>query len=115
MKNLAVLILAVAGLVSFANRSSPPAPALEPATPSTAAIAPTAAEKSRPAPVQRRPAARVSNCHPNYSGCLDANAVDYDCVGGAGNGPLFTGEVRVLGRDVFQLDSDGDGLGCDGR
>ncbi len=52
-------------------------------------------------------------CDPNYSGCLDPNAVDYDCAGGSGDGPLYTGTVEVLGVDHYGLDADGDGIGCD--
>ena len=100
MKNLALLLLVVASVITFANRSTPPAPA-------TGSVAPS------PSQIQFSPS--ESDCHPNYSGCLDPYAVDYDCIGGNGNGPLYTGEVRIRGRDVFQLDSDGDGIGCDGR
>lgn len=53
------------------------------------------------------------NCHPSYSGCLDPDASDYDCAGGSGNGPFYTGRVRVIGPDVFGLDRDGDGWGCE--
>src|SRR3989344_1495328 len=52
-------------------------------------------------------------CHPSYSGCLNLNASDYDCAGGSGNGPYYTGTVRVLGPDVFDLDRDNDGWGCE--
>ena len=53
-------------------------------------------------------------CHPSYKGaCLDPYASDYDCVGGSGNGPKYTGLVRVVGPDVFRLDADGDGYGCE--
>ena len=52
-------------------------------------------------------------CDPNYSGCLDPNAYDYDCEGGSGDGPLYTGTVEVLGVDHYGLDADGDGIGCD--
>jgi hypothetical protein len=53
-------------------------------------------------------------CHPSYTGaCLDPNASDYDCSGGSGNGPLYTGRVTVVGPDVFDLDRDHDGIGCD--
>ena len=52
-------------------------------------------------------------CHPNYSGCLDPNSSDYDCAGGSGNGPDYTGPVEVHGSDPFDLDRDGDGLGCE--
>lgn len=54
-----------------------------------------------------------TNCHPSYSGCLKANASDYDCAGGSGNGPYYTGTVRVIGPDVFDLDRDNDGIGCE--
>jgi len=59
------------------------------------------------------PAAGEGDCHPSYGGCLDPDASDYDCAGGAGNGPLYTGPVKVLGPDVFKLDTDGDGWGCE--
>lgn len=53
-------------------------------------------------------------CDPNYKGaCLDPNSPDYDCVGGSGDGPDYTGEVRVVGNDHFQLDRDGDGVACE--
>jgi len=53
-------------------------------------------------------------CHPSYKGaCLNPNASDYDCIGGSGNGPYYTGKVRVVGPDVFRLDADGDGWGCE--
>jgi endonuclease YncB( thermonuclease family) len=58
--------------------------------------------------------AAQANCHPSYVGeCLDPNASDYDCAGGSGNGPKYTGPVRVVGPDVFRLDSDGDGYACE--
>ncbi len=53
------------------------------------------------------------DCHPSYSGCLKIGAGDYDCRGGSGNGPNYTGRVRVTGSDVFGLDRDGDGVGCE--
>ena len=58
-------------------------------------------------------AQQKSACHPSYSGCLDADALDYDCAGGSGNGPKYTGPVRVLGPDVFGLDGDNNGLACE--
>ena len=58
--------------------------------------------------------ASAGNCHPSYKGaCLDPKASDYDCAGGSGNGPKYTGPVRVVGPDVFGLDADGDGYGCE--
>jgi hypothetical protein len=51
---------------------------------------------------------------PGYAGaCLDAAAADYDCAGGSGDGPEYTGEVRVVGEDHFDLDRDGDGVACE--
>jgi hypothetical protein len=54
-----------------------------------------------------------SECDPNYSGCLDPYASDYDCEGGSGDGPDYTGTVTVLGEDHYGLDADGDGVGCE--
>jgi hypothetical protein len=59
-------------------------------------------------------AASESGCDPNYGGaCLDPNASDYDCEGGSGNGPKYTGPVRVVGDDRYGLDRDGDGYACE--
>jgi hypothetical protein len=59
-------------------------------------------------------AAAPQACHSSYRGaCLDPNAEDYDCIGGSGDGPLYTGLVRVVEPDVFELDRDNDGLGCE--
>jgi hypothetical protein len=58
----------------------------------------------------------ASECDPNYSGaCLNPNVSDYDCEGGSGNGPYYTGEVTVVGVDHYGLDADGDGVGCEGE
>jgi hypothetical protein len=53
-----------------------------------------------------------SNCTPGYSPCLTP-APDYDCAGGSGDGPAYTGFVRVTGSDPYDLDADGDGLACE--
>lgn len=57
----------------------------------------------------------VQQCHPSYVGqCLNPNASDYDCAGGSGNGPYYVyGTVIVVGPDVFGLDADHDGIGCE--
>jgi len=56
----------------------------------------------------------TSECDPSYSGaCLDPYSSDYDCEGGSGNGPDYTGEVSVTGEDHYGLDADGDGVGCE--
>lgn len=52
------------------------------------------------------------NCTPGYTPCL-APAHDYDCAGGSGDGPKYTGFVRVTGSDPYGLDADGDGVGCE--
>ncbi len=54
-----------------------------------------------------------SECHESYGGCLKKNAWDYDCAGGSGNGPNYTGKVRVFWYDEFGLDRDKDGWGCE--
>ncbi len=64
---------------------------------------------SQPAPP---PVAQSPSCNPNYSGCVP-NASDVDCAGGSGNGPAYTGRVQVIGVDVYGLDGDGDGIGCE--
>lgn len=52
-------------------------------------------------------------CDPNYSGCVPI-ASDVDCAGGSGDGPAYAhGPVRVTGSDIYDLDADGDGWGCD--
>lgn len=58
------------------------------------------------------PPAPVSNCTSGYSPCL-APAPDYDCAGGSGDGPQYTGFVRVTGSDPYDLDADGDGVACE--
>ncbi|WP_233583795.1 G5 domain-containing protein [Micromonospora sp. CV4] len=54
-----------------------------------------------------------ATCDPNYSGCVPI-ASDVDCKPGSGNGPAYvTGPVRVIGDDIYDLDRDNDGYGCD--
>jgi hypothetical protein len=72
--------------------------------------------------VTRAPVTRViavgtkeaRQCDPNYSGACVPIASDVDCAGGSGNGPAYVqGPVRVVGTDIYGLDADGDGIGCD--
>lgn len=66
------------------------------------------------ATAEAEPSAAGKQCHSSYKGrCLKRNASDYDCARGSGNGPYYTGRVRVVGPDVFRLDADGDGIGCE--
>jgi hypothetical protein len=54
------------------------------------------------------------SCDPNYSGGCVPIASDVDCAGGSGNGPAYVeGPVTVVGSDIYGLDSDGDGIGCE--
>ena len=56
---------------------------------------------------------KAANCDPNYSGCVPI-ASDVDCAGGRGNGPAYvTGPVQVIGTDIYGLDGNNDGIGCE--
>ena len=57
-------------------------------------------------------AAQGQNCLPNYDPCVEP-ALDVDCVGG-GDGPAFVeGPIRVVSLDIYNLDGDGNGVGCE--
>lgn len=52
-------------------------------------------------------------CDPNYSPCVPISS-DVDCAGGSGNGPEYVeGPVTVIGSDIYDLDRDSDGIGCE--
>ena len=55
--------------------------------------------------------ASTQNCQ-GYDPCL-LPGDDVDCRGGSGNGPRYSGPVRVTGSDPYDLDRDGDGFGCE--
>src|SRR5215204_3472674 len=60
---------------------------------------------------QSKTSGSPAHCDPNYSGCVPI-ASDVDCAGGRGNGPAYVkGPVKVIGKDIYRLDSDGDGIG----
>ena len=64
-----------------------------------------------PQPPKSAPA---GGCNPNYTPCVPNDAVDVDCQGGSGNGPSYVkGPVTVTGEDVYGLDADKDGIGCE--
>jgi hypothetical protein len=89
--------------------SRKPTPA--PRTPEAPAAPPPAPE---PAPKPKAAPEPASACHPNYSGCVPV-AEDVDCAGGSGNGPAYAqGPIEVIGADVYDLDSNGDGTACEG-
>jgi hypothetical protein len=73
---------------------------------------PTTAVTTPPPPPQTAAPAAPSGCHPSYDPCVPI-ASDVDCLGGSGNGPEYTGTVRVIGPDVYDLDRDSDGVGCE--
>ncbi|MEU3274358.1 hypothetical protein ABZ639_26245 [Saccharomonospora sp. NPDC006951] len=86
----------------------PPPETPEPVEPGTPAPPPPEAP-----PPPAEPPAPVSQCDPNYTGCVPI-ASDVDCAGGSGNGPAYvSGPVKVIGSDVYGLDSDGDGIACE--
>lgn len=63
--------------------------------------------------VKAKKRATGSSCTPGYSPCIPP-ASDVDCAGGSGNGPAYVqGPVYVTGSDPYDLDRDGDGVGCD--
>ena len=54
------------------------------------------------------------SCNPNNSGGCVPNATHLDFAGGSGDGPEYVvGPVQVIGSDVYGLDHDGDGVGCE--
>ena len=60
-------------------------------------------------------ATSAEECDPNYQNppCVPI-ASDVDCAGGRGNGPAYVkGPVIVIGEDIYGLDRDGDGIGCE--
>lgn len=59
-------------------------------------------------------AANAQDCDPNYTGECVPIASDVDCASGSGNGPAYTsGPVIVVGVDIYGLDKNHDGLGCE--
>jgi hypothetical protein len=120
------IVVVSAALGALVAPDGPPPP---PAPPSSASTAPAttveriAAAKppappppTTPAPpTMPPPTAAPGACDPSYPDlCLNPKFEDYDCQGGAGDGPRYVdGPIRVRPPDQFDLDSDGDGLGCE--
>jgi hypothetical protein len=60
------------------------------------------------------PLEQTGNCDPNYSGACVPIASDVDCAGGSGNGPAYVqGPVTVIGTDIYELDHNHTGIGCE--
>lgn len=77
--------------------------------------APDAAAPDSVAPPEALSATRgiPGGCDPNYDPCVPVER-DVDCAGGGGNGPSYVrGPVRVIGRDVYGLDRNDDGIACE--
>lgn len=56
----------------------------------------------------------TGNCDSNYSGACVPIDSDVDCAGGSGNGPSYVkGPVKVIGTDIYGLDRDKNGIGCE--
>ncbi len=100
----------IGGAAALTSSPTTPTPSYEaPAyTPPTTPVTTEAAVKATP-----KGAPKTQGCNPNYSGCLKADASDYDCAGGSGNGPYYTGRVQVIGYDQYGLDRNGNGWGCE--
>lgn len=64
------------------------------------------APKPVPAPVPAPSPAPTSNCNPNYTPCIPNVPYDLNC-------PDVGMTVRVIGVDVYRLDRDKDGIGCE--
>jgi hypothetical protein len=92
----------------------------------TAAATPTKPRKPRPKPSKtetkatkatKKPRPRPEpkpECDSNYAGACVPVASDVDCAGGSGNGPEYvSGPVEVTGDDIYGLDADDDGVGCE--
>jgi hypothetical protein len=85
----------------------------EGASPPPAGCADYAAERAAAAAEKQEPE-RAPDCDPNYEGaCLKPDSPDYDCAGGSGDGPDYTGPVTSVGSDPYDLDRDGDGSACE--
>ena len=60
------------------------------------------------------PESNGSDCDPNYSGPCVPVDTDVDCASGSGNSPSYVdGPVTVVGDDIYGLDNNNDGVGCE--
>ena len=102
-----------AAITPVSTPTSVEVPAVVENKPAADIPAPASLPKPVPPPKPTPSPKSAGDCHPSYSGCLKVGAGDYDCAGGSGNGPNYTGRVEVYGSDPFDLDRDNDGLGCE--
>ncbi len=115
----AAVVAAPTSEVTFPPTTTLPPTTVPPTTarPITTHPPTTAAPATHP-PTTKPPTTKppAKNCDPAYpDACLHDGIGDYDCAGGSGNGPNYVeGPIRVLPPDPFDLDRDGDGVGCEG-
>ncbi|UUL76091.1 hypothetical protein NG819_19400 [Pseudarthrobacter sp. Fe7] len=96
-----------------ADKAAAEAAARQAAEAKAAQDAAAAKAAAPPAPAAQPVPGTNPGCDPNYSGCVPI-ASDVDCAGGSGNGPAYVrGPVQVIGRDIYGLDADHDGVGCE--
>jgi hypothetical protein len=97
--------LATTSSPAVSSAPPPPPPANDPPPP------PPPADEPPPPPPPPPPA---DPCDPNYEGACVPIASDVDCAGGSGDGPAYVrGPVYVVGSDIYDLDRDGNGVGCE--
>ncbi|OFI37827.1 hypothetical protein BIU82_07315 [Arthrobacter sp. SW1] len=95
-----------------AERAAAEKAAAEQAAAEKRAAEEAAAQAAAEAAAQQQ--AAQSNCDPNYAGDCVPIASDVDCASGSGNGPAYVqGPVTVVGSDIYRLDGDHDGIGCE--
>lgn len=100
---------------SVVATTPPPDPTTPPtvASPTTTSSSPATTSPPTTA-VDVLPLIPAQDCDPNYEGACVPIADDVDCEGGSGNGPAYVrGPVYVVGSDIYDLDRDGDGVGCE--
>jgi hypothetical protein len=113
-----VLATATAPTTAVTVESTAAAPASTASTTATSSSTTTSSTTSTtPAAPTTTPttasSTTASGCDPNYTGCVPI-ASDVDCAGGSGNGPAYVeGPVEVIGVDIYGLDADNDGIGCE--
>jgi hypothetical protein len=105
-QEVAARVAAQAGNPPAPRRQAAPKPTPKPAPQPVAQPAPKPAPKPAPQPA-------AGGCDANYTPCVPTDS-DVDCQGGSGNGPSYVrGPVQVTGSDVYGLDADDDGVGCE--
>jgi len=124
----AKILLSVFGLIVFAVLIPSEEPSPEPQETNTLGeqdvqpkpnSIPVPAPAPKPKPQSKPAPAPAPSCEPSYTNvCILIGSADYDCADGSGNGPNYTtGPVyvsyNVSNPDPYDLDRDGDGVGCE--